>query len=442
MSTTEDYVLAIVPKIFASIGIPSSLFIISESILDHRNGRGTVIQRALVGMSCVDVLASFGWFLSTWAIPKGSGPLAQGNVASCNFQGFLLQFAVGSPLYNCSLSLYYVLVIKHNWTNEQLVKIERYIHAFIITFIMSTSIAGLPLTMYNRVGAVCWVVGVPQDCDRSTITPSDVPCERGNWAWAFGTFLFYVPLWICVLLCMLAMFVIYLKVRQTFGKLQRYGFSDENGTIIENDKKRFLWTRPSFSTGEAAPSPTECMHDRSSFSTTFTIAAQRQRHMQDQKQASRLNSFAMQAALYSGSFFITWAPSTVWSMAHWFNAGSIYLDLVAATCEPLQGFWNMLIFIRRRPSSQKKILRLFHYVRCCCCIRAQPLEQQTSCTLSTHNQIANNQADASNRVLLGVLDREESVISDQKESVVSDHHYPPGEEEDRKNASLVMSDDD
>jgi hypothetical protein len=396
-----------------------------------------------VGMSCVDVLASFAWFLSVWAVPRGSGPLARGNVASCNFQGFLLQFAVGSPLYNCSLALYYVLVIKYNWTNEQLVKIERYIHAFIITFIMSTSIAGLPLRMYNRVGAVCWVVGLPGNCDRSTITPSDVPCERGNWAWAFGTFLFYVPLWICVLLCMVAMFVIYLQVRQTFGKLQMYGFTDENGsTIIENNNKR-RWsslTRPSFSsTGEeAAPAPpTECNPDPSSLSTTFTIAAQRQRNnMQEQKHASRLNIFAMQAALYSGSFFITWAPSTVWSAAHWLNVGCLYLDLAAATCEPLQGFWNMLIFIRRRPSSQKKILRLFHYVRCCCCISAQPLEQQTSSstTLWKHNQIAiNQQAEdaSSNMVLSGVSgDRKESAISHQKESVVSDQQLkiPCGQE--------------
>lgn len=88
-------VLAIIPKVGASISIPSSSFIIWEAVSDHRKGKGTAIQRALVGMSVVDVCASFAWFLSTWTVPEGTAPLAKGNMASCNFQGFLLQLAVG-----------------------------------------------------------------------------------------------------------------------------------------------------------------------------------------------------------------------------------------------------------------------------------------------------------------------------------------------------------
>jgi hypothetical protein len=102
-----DLVLAIIPKVGASLSIPSSLFIIWECISDHRKGKGAAIQRALVGMSAVDVCASFAWFLSTWAVPEGTAPLAQGNAASCNFQGFLLQLAVGVSTEiscNCQLS--------------------------------------------------------------------------------------------------------------------------------------------------------------------------------------------------------------------------------------------------------------------------------------------------------------------------------------------------
>ena len=98
MGVNKDLVLAIVPKVGSSISIPCSIFIIYETICDHMKGKGTPIQRALMGMCFVDICASFAWFLSTWAVPAGTAPLARGNLASCNFQGFLLQLAIGVSL--------------------------------------------------------------------------------------------------------------------------------------------------------------------------------------------------------------------------------------------------------------------------------------------------------------------------------------------------------
>ena len=88
-------------------------------------------------------------------------------------------------------------------------------------------------------------------------------------------------------------------------------------------------------------------------------SAFRARPSQGSRARRKQNLFAIQAILYSGSFFITWTPSTIWSVAYWFGVGGIGFDIAAATCEPLQGFWNMLIFIRSRPSSQEKIRRVF-----------------------------------------------------------------------------------
>jgi hypothetical protein len=469
-ATTQDLLLAYTPKACATLSIPSSLFIIWEAIEDHRKGKGTAIQRALVGMSVVDVCASTAWFLSTWAVPIGSGPLAKGNIASCNFQGFLLQLAVGAPLYNCSLALYYLLVIRFNWTNDQLVKIERYVHSFILAFMVGTSIAGLPMTMYNRVGSVCWVVGSPPECGSSSAWPpnTDVPCDRGDYAWLFGIFLFYGPLWICVLLTVTAMLMIYIQVRRTFGKTRSYLYADSanhhhhhhprvssnntnttardgggggGGVAVGRDSNAISiglggsgrdnndsstgfqeqsTLRMASTPDIAAPLPRadsrfsrlSIFNPRSStFSghmtnptggmtleelaelsenndegddedgdmvevpdtrgnretwlsqatSTVTTTASR---LLETRQRSNQNLFATQAILYSGSFFITWSPSTVWSVAHWFNAGSFALDYAAAFCEPLQGFWNMLIFIRRRPSSRKKIYNFFCGILC------------------------------------------------------------------------------
>lgn len=392
----QELALAITPRVGAVLSIPSSMFIISEAISDHQKGKGTAIQRALVGMSVVDVLASFAWGLSTWAVPEGTTPLARGNVVSCNFQGFLLQFAIGAPLYNCSLSLYYVLVIRYNWTNERLAKIERFVHAFIITFTLGTSIAGLPLTMYNNFGTVCWVMGSPQECGNSSASPSENPCDRGDWAWVFGISLFYGPLWVCVLLTVIAMFMIYLHLRRTFRRNQRYIFSergipettDERGAsgrgCTASRVSMVSIFRPSTMTQTSThegrvPPESEIsggVGSRDSWLSAFGRSTRLQRSDERERlrQHNKQNLFATQAILYSGSFFITWGPSTIWSVANWLNAGGFSLDLAAALCEPLQGFLNMLIFIRRRKSSQEKLRRLFCVCRCLC-IRMFPLKE-------------------------------------------------------------------
>lgn len=55
-STTQERILAITPKCGASLSMPCSVFLIYEVWCDHRTRGSTPIQRALVGMSLVDIL--------------------------------------------------------------------------------------------------------------------------------------------------------------------------------------------------------------------------------------------------------------------------------------------------------------------------------------------------------------------------------------------------
>eukprot|EP00934_Nitzschia_sp_Nitz4_P007775 Nitzschia sp. Nitz4//scaffold55_size114948//6166//7777//NITZ4_003880-RA/size114948-exonerate_est2genome-gene-0.139-mRNA-1//-1//CDS//3329554467//7765//frame0 len=490
-----NWLIAILPKIGATLSIPSSLFIIFESIEDHRHGKGTAIQRALVGMSFVDVCASSAWWSSTWLLPRDSGmPMAVGNQATCNFQGFLLQLAIGAPLYNCSLALYYLLVIRYNWTNQQLAKIEIYVHASIIIFSVGTSIVGLPLTMYNQVTSVCWVIGSPPDCGHSSTITSDEECDRGDWAWIFGVALFYGPLWVCVLLTVIAMCVIYFHVRATFQRSEQWTQRNTDASAIDLDSRSTVPRLPSntpfsglrsnssFSFRPAVRSEAWCasqlepiegstesqpesecgdggnplnhsepLEERGTLSTLKTrmqtngagsaletidaseeleitpdesssellaeelpesdfqngngarsvncnrnftesdisqrngvstvsnganeaedewrtntvtpppprASTTRRRPSSSSNHRRRQTQFAVQAILYSASFFVTWTPSTIWSVAYWFGAGGPGFDIAASSCEPLQGFWNMLIFIRSRSSSRAKLSRVF-----------------------------------------------------------------------------------
>jgi hypothetical protein len=67
-------------------------------------------------------------------------------------------------------------------------------------------------------------------------------------------------------------------------------------------------------------------------------------------------------SIFAVAFFVTWAPSTIWSGMSWNGGGSFLLDLAAAICEPLAAFWNLLIFLRDKPTLRKKIL----YYLCFC----------------------------------------------------------------------------
>lgn len=316
LNTTQQRAIALAPKFTAAFSIPCSIFLIYEVVCDYQKGKVTPIKRILVGMSVIDVLSSSGWFLSTWAVPKGSFAFSAGNRATCSYQGFLLQLAVGAPLYNSSLALFYLLIIKFRWTDERLRKVEYWVHGFILLFAIGTSILLLPLKQYNHIGAVCWVIGDPKECKTSSFQDSDILCERGKHAWLYGIFLFYLPLWVCVIACCFSMGYIYMETRRTIGRMHRYSVSGRDCHSLSRSDK----------------------------------------------DSGRV---AIQALLYSLTFVITWMPSTLWSVAHWFNWSSFWLDLISGFCEPLQGFWNLCIFARYRLETQAKIWKFLSRIFPC-----------------------------------------------------------------------------
>lgn len=371
VSSAQLKALAITPKITATISIPCSLFIIVEVLRSNRRHKAIPIQRAVMAMSVFDVLASSGWWLSTWAVPKDTEvpvAFAAGNTGSCVYQGILLQLAIGAPLYNASLALYYVLIIRYGWTNRELIKIEPYVHTSILLFTFGTAFGLIPLKIYNHIGTVCWIIGKPQGCGNSTFEFSDVPCERGDWAWAYGIALFYGPLWLCVAFSIGAMILIYMEVR---GVAQR--------------NRRYLGNR-----------------------------ASGLRSSVDPKQV------ALQAALYTAAFFITWLPSTIWSIATWFSFAKYWLDFLSAFSEPLQGFWNMLVFIRKRRDLHTKLKGWTRMVFCC---TKDPFVQAVSSTMES----AGDDYGASRSIRFGGLHG--SVISQNQMSTSSARNFTLGHEE-------------
>jgi len=68
--------------------------------------------------------------------------------------------------------------------------------------------------------------------------------------------------------------------------------------------------------------------------------------------------FARQSLFYTLAFFITWAPSTTWSVLHWTaDGGNFWVDLASALLVPIGGLWYLLIFLQDRPASRRRITR-------------------------------------------------------------------------------------
>ena len=204
----QEKILALVPKFTAGMGLPCELTLIFLIVGDHQKKRANPMLRALAGISFFGFCDALGWFMSTWATPAGSFALAAGTITSCNFQGFLLQFVIGAPMYNCALAYFFYEVIVNDRSADSLLRLEKYIHAAIISYATITAFLLLGLEQYNSLGAVCWVQGYPSGCGNSVYSPSPdaVPCERGHYAWVYGMVLFYIPLWICIV------FIIYFNV--------------------------------------------------------------------------------------------------------------------------------------------------------------------------------------------------------------------------------------
>lgn len=98
-------------------------------------------------------------------------------------------------------------------------------HTITILFALGTSFICLSLSMFNNSTLWCWVNAYPIGCSQSYANDGFTDCTRGDnaeiYRWAF----FFGPLWLCVLLCMIIMFMIFYGIRKQENKLKKYQFT-------------------------------------------------------------------------------------------------------------------------------------------------------------------------------------------------------------------------
>lgn len=296
----QQVALAMAPKIPAALSILSSSYIVMDSLRRRRRHRDrSTYHHLLIGLSVNDVLMSAGLFTSTWFMPADTPNVfgAVGTIASCEAIGFVEQAGLAAVLYNGSLSFYYLFRIRYGWSADRIRRIEPALHLVPIVPAMSTMVACLALDLFNSGLFDCWIAPYPQGCTE-TWRAGYTDCERGDnaslYQWVFDV----IPKWLSVLLVTANMFFTHRAVLQ-----------QERSTL------RF---RPS-EDGFHPPKP---------------------------KIARRL---ARQSYLYVGALWLTYIPVAMTRLTE-LLAGHVYYGmlLTIAMMLPLQGVWNLLVYLRPR----------------------------------------------------------------------------------------------
>lgn len=298
--------LAVCPKITGGLSMIGSSLTIREIFKDPSK-RSKPQFRILVGMSICDMFSSFGYFMSTWAIPKDSdNSFARGNDLTCNVQGFLIQFGVAIPLYNCMLCIFHLLTIKHGWKEDQVRSVEKLFHFTPLGFAAATSVTIAANGNYGDAMLWCWIT-----TNRKNVT------HLLRWT------TFYGPLWAAILTATGTMIAVFHAVRRSENKSMRWSF----------------------------PPPLEEI-------STENNAAQFER-----KNTSNQRPVAVQATFFLLAFLITWSPSSLVRLIQMIGyQPSFFLKLCMAIILPCQGALNFLVYNRpkwliyRRQNPQQPIL--------------------------------------------------------------------------------------
>lgn len=332
---SQQVALALVPKFTAGLSMVGSCIIIADVFRRRKQNKRATYHRLLFGMSICDFVMSFGIFLSTWTMPKGTPYVwgAQGNTQTCTFQGFLEQISVAAVMYNASLGIYYLVTIRNSWAKPRVHRLEPWLHSVPLVFGISTMIAGLFLHLYNYGIWDCWIAPYPNDCKESWLNGGETNCERGDNASLYQWLFDLIPKWASIILVTICMILVFRSVRRTERAQNRYEFEGTGQQILK---------RSTISDSAIRSTKNLSVTFASSSIVLSTPAPQK-------KKKSCSNMVAQQAYLYVGALYITWIPVVILRLTQLIAGVTHYeMILTVAITIPLQGFWNCCVYLRPR----------------------------------------------------------------------------------------------
>ena len=112
------------------LSLCGSLLISMSIVTKPRNVRWSPYNQIVLGISFFDSLSSVAYIIGTAFGPIDIGSI--GNDATCGFQAWLFQICIASVYYSVYYSVflcvYFLLVVKYNWTERKFNKVAKWVH--------------------------------------------------------------------------------------------------------------------------------------------------------------------------------------------------------------------------------------------------------------------------------------------------------------------------
>mmetsp|Transcript_5681 Transcript_5681/g.12474 ORF Transcript_5681/g.12474 Transcript_5681/m.12474 type:complete len:445 (-) Transcript_5681:631-1965(-) len=330
-------------------------------VLRSRDRLSTAYHRLLLGMSIADLLVSFQFASFQAMIPSDVNYAvwnAGGNQASCIAQGFFAVFGWScSLLYSCSLNIFSLAIVKYNKPERYIrTKMEPFLHGVPILHSLAFCILGLVTQGFNGnvvLGECFLPVYDPPHCigyeDGQVREGFEIPCGRGSdayaafsYAWAlvlsFGT-----PITVVATLGMM-----FKHVSQLDKRITRYGAAAISGDAPQQNADT---AAPTTVGGIGGFSSRVISSVASSVGSTFG----RSFRSNSNERLSNGRRVMHRAIAYSIAYLLTWSWFIA-MMVMWMVRAPVpnALDYIASIFSPLQGLFNLMIFMQPKVMTAKR----------------------------------------------------------------------------------------
>ena len=293
LSHSQTIALTLSIKVSSLLSVAGSSFVIYQILAPHKREAmlRTLYHRIVLTISSMDIVRTLSVFLSTWPIPKDTlhddwiwGNV--GNQITCNIQGYFIQSSgLSCAISTTFLCIYFMLLIRYNWSERRLRKVE-WMMRLTICLVFVGSLFPLFYDSFNPTLLFCWINSYPISCD----TSEEYECLRGENAIMFRLLLLSIPIVLCVTIVIVTMSLLYISVKKQDRLVSGYRSSRGNQSYSRVSRKVF-----------------------------------------------------MKVAWYIGTFSFIWIPPILIILI---RKGPInfWLLLMTSTLNPLQGFFNAIIF--------------------------------------------------------------------------------------------------
>jgi hypothetical protein len=355
-----------------SISFIASMLLVIYILRSH-DRLSTTYHRLIFGLSAADIISSFGFALSSTMSPKEMSylvPFARGNIATCDAQGYLINFAVTISVgYNCSICFYYLAIITYNKRYDYIrKKLEPWFHGISISSSLVSSVILLVTNTFNGPsGGHCFMEPhAPPHCIgyQAGYIPKgySIPCWRGGENYGQAELRTIVRSGGLLLALIIAPVIIVVTMGSMFRSVSRIEKQMQNYGV---GALRFR-TIPAAPTNTTSPDQQEgsyflikmkklgkylCLTaDASQTNDGLAVCCFRRprqsRATKSNKMKSQKRAILHMAFGYAGAWLLVWTPFFVYSMflfVHNFVPDAVVI--LSNFMTPLQGFFNFVVFM-------------------------------------------------------------------------------------------------